>query len=92
MWGTDLAFRWVDVSCPPGTVYGCWGLLVVSRDGCRYQEYVSVDILDGAGKTIGNSYELRGKQRAGTRAKYLLPDTTFGGAGKSATVSQIMCS
>jgi len=98
-WPSDLlghegdltAWRWLKKSefdCTYSDV-SCWGMKVITRDGCPSSLYVELSILDSSGTAIGYTNDTVGSVAARQEAKLVFD--TFEEDAEKARLAEISC-
>jgi hypothetical protein len=87
-----VAFEWVqDNKCGYESAY-CWGITVVSRDGCPNGVYAELNILDGDGTVIDYANDSLGSLDSQQRGRLDFTSFERGYGELKATVTEIRCS
>lgn len=85
----DVAYRWLgDSEFECEIVDHCWGMFVVSKNGCS-SLYVELAILDDAGNNVGYTNDLASGVAAGQQAKLVFPNLETGAS--KARISKVTC-
>lgn len=87
-----LAFRWLksgEYHCASYSINGCFGVSVLSRDGCSSSLYLELTTYDSAGNAVGFTNDTTGALLPGDHAQ-LVPEVVDDNVS-SARVSEITC-
>lgn len=85
----DVAYRWLtdsEIDCDIAD--RCWGMFVVSKNGCS-SLYVELSIIDDAGNNVGYTNDVASGVTAGQQAKLIFDN--FENKGSKARLSKVSC-
>jgi hypothetical protein len=86
----NVAWRWLEnkeFTCSLGDA--CWGMLVVSKNGCPNSLYVEVSILDSSGTQVSYSHD--SLSVAAPMQKNKLTFESFDSSANTARLAKISC-
>ena len=88
---SQIAWRWLDFGSEYSCSYGdyCWGMSIISRDGCPSSLYAEITILDSSGTNIGFTNDTTSGLGAGQKAKMIFE--TFTAGANTARLAKISC-
>ena len=85
-----VAYRWMaDSEYTCDIADRCWGLFVVSQNGCPNSLYVELSITDDAGNAVGYTNDVAGAVQAGQQAKMVFDNFETG--TRKARLSKVSC-
>lgn len=85
-----VAYRWLkagEFHCVVAD--SCWGMNVVSRDGCPHSLYVELSVLNNAGTVVGYTNDVAGVLGPGQQAQLVFESVDDGAA--KASVTKVSC-
>lgn len=93
VWSADssVAYQWLTQGTFACTYSSgiCWGMTIVTRDGCPTSLYAEVSLADASGTAIGYTNDVAGAVSAGQRAQIIFD--TFETTARTARISKISC-
>lgn len=92
IWNDDpnIAWRWLEpneFNCKYGD--SCWGMVIISKDGCPSSLYAELSILDEAGTQVGYTNETMSSALPLQKSKLIFE--TYEESANSARISKISC-
>ena len=92
IWSGDsnIAWRWLgpnEFSCKYGDA--CWGMMIVTKNGCSSNLYAELSLLDKAGIQVGYTNETMSSALPLQKSKLIFE--TFEETAESARVAKISC-